>query len=509
MPEAYSGKGDVYYYQNKNTEALEQFERAINLDSKYPEAYNGKGLILADLKNYKEALDFFDKAIELNRRNGEFYYNKGQSLEQLQDGEMALQCYLKAVEIDQNDDEFYNLLGLAFKKYREDYNKAFEAFHRANQINPRSPFYFYEKGLVLDILNRGDEAIACFREAIKIESNDSDFYCSLGLALNKYKKDHVNALDCFQKSIDLDPKPQFYFHKGETYYILEEYRNAVDCFSQSIALDLQNSDFHFRKGQALMFLSDNEDSECLKEAIECFEKAIELNPNDEEYYVNVGNAYRENKNIIKAIDCFKKATELNPRNENYFVSLGDAFNENKNTMKAMDCFKKALYLNPNKAAAYNGLGQAMIVQKGFSKDFKKAIEQFNRAIELDSLNPLYISNKAFAFNCMKDYASAIKCYDEAIELDPRDAELYCNKGNACKKIHNYEKAKECFKKAIKLKPDDKEAKKMLFDLIEFERETYVSAPSTLSNKTLLSDDVDAAKRKSSSNPSSPSKVKKR
>jgi len=52
----------------------------------------------------------------------------------------------------------------------------------------------------------------------------------------------------------------------------------------------------------------------------------------------------------------------------------------------------------------------------------------------------------------KEYAKALDCYDNAIELDPKDAAAWNNKGSSLYNLGRYEKALGCYDKAIELDP---------------------------------------------------------
>jgi tetratricopeptide (TPR) repeat protein len=70
------------------------------LDSSYAEIWYGKGLIFNKLGKYGEALEFFEKALELDPDNAETWYEKGLSLKKLKQYQEALKSFNKALKID-------------------------------------------------------------------------------------------------------------------------------------------------------------------------------------------------------------------------------------------------------------------------------------------------------------------------------------------------------------------------------------------------------------------------
>ncbi len=68
------------YSSNRNEEAIECYNKAIELNSNYSDAYNNKGIVLNYLNKYNEALECYDIAIEINPNYSLIYYiynNKG------------------------------------------------------------------------------------------------------------------------------------------------------------------------------------------------------------------------------------------------------------------------------------------------------------------------------------------------------------------------------------------------------------------------------------------------
>ena len=61
----------------KFNEAIEMYDKTIEVDPKYLDAYINKGVCLNQLKKCDEALKEYDKAIKINKNYPMAYYNKG------------------------------------------------------------------------------------------------------------------------------------------------------------------------------------------------------------------------------------------------------------------------------------------------------------------------------------------------------------------------------------------------------------------------------------------------
>lgn len=113
---------------------------------------------------------------------------------------------------------------------------------------------------------------------------------------------------------------------------------------------------------------------------------------------------------------------------------------------ALNQFNKALDLEPDqpdylgdRAVAYFQLGK---------KDL--AMIDLNHAQRIDPNNPYRYSSRAFVKDSLGDTKGAIADYEKAIELDPEDAVAYNNLGMLEEKLGYQKKAEEKFKKADEL-----------------------------------------------------------
>ncbi len=66
-------------------------------------------------------------------------------------------------------------------------------------------------------------------------------------------------------------------------------------------------------------------------------------------------------------------------------------------------------------------------------------------------------NKGIALHDLGKCDKAIECFDKVIELDPRSTEGYEYKSAVLCNLKKYEEALECFDKIIELDPEDYES----------------------------------------------------
>ena len=85
-----------------------------------------------------------------------------------------------------------------------------------------------------------------------------------------------------------------------------------------------------------------------KKAVEMYERAIKLDSNNPDVITDCGIMYRELKQFDKAIEYFKRATKVSPTHFQSWFNLGVVYrNDKKDYKKAIEAWEKALSLNPN------------------------------------------------------------------------------------------------------------------------------------------------------------------
>jgi tetratricopeptide (TPR) repeat protein len=94
------------------------------------------------------------------------------------------------------------------------------------------------------------------------------------------------------------------------------------------------------------------------------------------------------------------------------------------------------------------------------KDYQKAIDNYNKAIELDPTNGMYHNNLGLCFYKLGDYNEAIESYSRATELYPTKAlilfnraNVYSTRGRQYEMKEDIDKAQRDYSKAIDIFPD--------------------------------------------------------
>ncbi len=64
-------------------------------------------------------------------------------------------------------------------------------------------------------------------------------------------------------------------------------------------------------------------------------------------------------------------------------------------------------------------------------EYDRAIDDYNKAIEINPKNSMAYNNRGFVYDIHKgEYDKAINDYNKAIEINPKDDMAYTDRGNA-------------------------------------------------------------------------------
>lgn len=145
---------------------------AINENEKQPSFYNNRGNINFCLKRFSDAINDFNKAIQLDENQAQFYTNRGNARYELNKFNDALADYEKAVELDKNCIYAYYNLGVHFfnQGNNNSYKTALDQFNTAAKCKGSNSCYelFYMRGECRYLVQDIKGAIEDYSQSISI-----------------------------------------------------------------------------------------------------------------------------------------------------------------------------------------------------------------------------------------------------------------------------------------------------------------------------------------------------
>lgn len=369
-PAVYVQLGD--YYAEKDgfnlSNALMQYNKALELNPKYTISLLRKGVLYVKVKNWDEGLKYYNEAIAIDptfapayREKAELLYRAGRYPQAVSAYDSYLQLnnscrvqqryasfvfltkdYTKAVEelekaLPCNKDNafMYRLLGYGYYELG-DFAKGtqyLDQFFNMAQTNGRPEIvgddYAY-KGKLMIKQGQDSLGIEMLKKSVELDPKYLDGYGEIASNYSKMKK-HALAAEWFQKKIDAsDEKAALdYYYLGQSYYFAKDYTNSDAAFAKATE---RYNDAWFWRGKCNSKL-DNPDAP-VGLAKPFYEEAIRLNgstpegvtankKNLIEAYSYLGFFYFTQKNFECSKAAWLKVQEIDAANEKAKVALTD------------------------------------------------------------------------------------------------------------------------------------------------------------------------------------------
>jgi protein O-GlcNAc transferase len=272
-------KSDVSFYNfgviskrlNKPQQALENFDKALNLNPDVAETWNSRGTIFNDLRRYDSAVADFDKAISLNALSAEAYANKGKSLTLLRRYDEAVAAYDKALSIKPDLESCWLGRGDIFT-HGGRYDEALAAYDRALSIKPDLEAALFGRGNVFFDLKRHDEALAAYDKALWIKPDLELAWVGRGNVFLDLKR-RDEALAAHNKALSIKPDSEnAWLGRGNVFCDLKRYDEALAAYDEALSIKPDSENAWLGRGNVFCDLKRYD------EAFAAYDKALSIKP---------------------------------------------------------------------------------------------------------------------------------------------------------------------------------------------------------------------------------------
>jgi tetratricopeptide (TPR) repeat protein len=187
-------------------EAFKYLGAALALNPRHALALNLRGLAFMMKGKADEAIPSFEGAIAVDPNFSEAHNNNGTALQEKGRLDEAEAAFRKAFALDENYNASYNLAKIFYGRQKLD--EALTWVQKSIAKYSRSVLAFNLQGLVLEGMDRFDEAVASYQQALRLVPGELNVQYNLGVAYFK-KKDFAQAKEIMTRILDeLVKKPQ-------------------------------------------------------------------------------------------------------------------------------------------------------------------------------------------------------------------------------------------------------------------------------------------------------------
>lgn len=285
-----------------------------------------------------------------------------------------------------------------------------------------------------------------WKNSISLWENTLKHYPESHIALLNYgnacrdAKQYNKALESYEK---ISKNSSLYFkmleNRAFVYYNLKQYQDALNDYQKLLNHFPERQDI---EQYVISILIESGQSHIAKETAL---KLLSKNPQMSQAWNSLGNYYLETKQTDSAIYAYSKAIELTPT-AMYYYNRANVYSQLNILDLALNDYNKAIKLDSNNSKYFINRGITFYKQNKYID----ALNDFNRAISLEPKNTDYYLNRSTLYVSTKQYLLALLDLNKIIELEPKNGEAFIRRSYLYYQMYEIKLACRDAQKAIDL-----------------------------------------------------------
>jgi len=363
--------GNIHLFKNKTKQALDAYERALQIAPENPDIYTNIALIYKQQGNADNAISFLQKALSFTKERADIYYNLGNVYKQSKNYDDAEEAFLEAVELNPEFANAYNNLGSLYIE-TGNLERAREIIEKGLSADENHPRLLYNLGVIKDLQGKSEEAIESYKRSIITQPLWVESINNLGIAYHKSNM-HGKAIKTFNNALNVEPDnfvvknniATAYKTIGEEKKAKEYYRKALFQNPEYVKASLNLSDLYRETGDF-----DN--------ALQELSRIETLKPDDGEIKIHKAHVYFDKGDFDNAEEIIARSAE-NDSNPAAFALKALLSIKKGNQEEAAKYIEKADALEPGNLSLKNAKAE-LYKQQG---DLQKAENEFRDILSLN------------------------------------------------------------------------------------------------------------------------------
>jgi tetratricopeptide (TPR) repeat protein len=295
--------GGQFLLNGMNDAALEEFDKAIELEPTNGQAYQLKAATLLTNRDSIEAAKCFKRAAALNTSPDENYYIAANIYYHLEKIPEAQECVSKGI-IAKSKNFYLQLLKTEIEYDMEHFSASFQAAQEAIKVKDMAIAYYYS-GASARQLNNIEQAKKDLEKAIIRDKNLAVAYVELA-SIQYDEENYDYAIDnCSMVLLIIDPENiEALKLRSKCFHKLKKTEQAITDISKAISLQKHNWKLY------LFRAIYNFDMALYSNAVDDLTIAIGINNTDAELYKLRAESYENLNHIAKAIIDYKAYAQM-------------------------------------------------------------------------------------------------------------------------------------------------------------------------------------------------------
>lgn len=289
-----------------------EFVKVPNTQEQASWEWNNRGISFSSLSKFEQAIECFDKAINIDPRNSGAWSNKGDALRYMGKDNEAMGCYNNAIKINPSNARAWSNKGFLLCTLGQ-LDDSIQCLHRALDI---TPIYSYIASKIVGSLNMGEfkpaEIKAVCQKVVSLNWKpfDVDGLLNLGLCYLQIE-DTDNALAIFLEAEKLDGQDSgIWFELMEVYFKKQDADKTIEYCDKLIAVNEEIEEATNKKSRVLSYAGRS------REAILLLQDTLKNNPHMDFLWFTLSEIQEQNKNYGDALESAENCLNLLMQNEN-------------------------------------------------------------------------------------------------------------------------------------------------------------------------------------------------
>ncbi len=295
-------KGNDALASGNYDEAIDYYDRALQMDSEFADAYNNMGVAFYENDEPGMALENYNHAIRIKPDYYEAILNRSNAFSELGRVESALMDLETIRKAFPDTSTVYFAQGLV-KSKAKDYRGAIEAFSKAGSIDPSSVEVPINIGTIHYYQKDFDSAKLYLNKALAIDPTQGSTYNALALIAIE-ELNSALALQLANKALDQTPNdPYFLNNRGYVYLQMDSLVLGEADISESIRMDPFNGWAY--RNRAILRLKQNE----FEAALGLLKRAIYEDSEVDEVFYYLGEVHFKIGDMAAACEAWQMSVE--------------------------------------------------------------------------------------------------------------------------------------------------------------------------------------------------------
>lgn len=353
--------------------------------------------------------------------------------------------------IDPRNEEIY-VQRANIQSKRDNHQAAIEWLHKALELSGESQDLHSLLGMEYLFLDEYARARECFVRCLQLDPYD---YASLYNAIYcyEYLDEQDGAIRYLNTYLETNPYCQIAWHQlGKQYYAIKMYEEALAAFEFAIISDDTFLGAYFEKGKVLEKLGR------YQEAIANYTATTQLEDPTSHAYLRMGKCHEKLGLDEEACYYYYLTVHEDPLLDKGWLAITDYFLGRKEYLKAREYIDKALNIDSENPTYWKRSG---VIHKALGA-VHEADFAFKQATELGNYELETWLLWAEVLRSSGELQTAAAILQQALDFHPESAEILYQLAGTCLLLDECEQASSALKKAIGQAPDQLETFKTSF-----------------------------------------------